>query len=53
MKKLVFVMVAMFTMGIASCGNSTKSSEVVNDSDTVIVDTVVVDTLAADTVVAE
>lgn len=52
MKNLVFVMMAMVAMTFASCGNSTKASENVNDSDSVAVDTVVVDSVDT-TIVAE
>lgn len=57
MKKLAFmVMMAMVAMNFAACGNSTKASEGVNDSDSVAVDTVVVDSVDAvsvDSIVAE
>lgn len=49
MKKLVFVMVAMLGMGIASCSNGAKSFESNEDSDSLVVDTLVEDTLAIDT----
>ena len=45
MKKLVFMLMAMVSMSFASCGNSTKASEGVNDSDSVAVDSAVVDSL--------
>lgn len=57
MKKLAFmVMMAMVAMNFAACGNSTKASEGVNDSDSVAVDTVVVDsvdTVSVDSIIAE
>jgi len=39
---------AMVSMAFMACGNSTKTSEVENDSDTVAVDTVVVDSVDVD-----
>lgn len=54
MKKLVFVMMAMFTMCIASCGNGSKEISETNDSTAVVdSDSVAVDTLVVDTVIAE
>lgn len=43
-------MVAMFALGLGSCGNSTKSTEVINDSDSVAVLGLGADSLAADSV---
>lgn len=53
MRKLLFIMVAMFTLGISSCGNSTNASQSANDSDSVAVDTVAVDTIAVDTLAVD
>ena len=49
MRKLVLVFAMLASMVFASCGNSTKSSDVQNDS--VNVDSI--DSIAADTIVAE
>ena len=49
MKKLVFLLMTLFALGMYSCGN-TETTETVNDSiDTTMVDTVVVDSTAVDT----
>lgn len=48
MKKLIFVLAVLFSTSLFSCGNSTKTTEVVNST---VVDTVeVVDTTTVDTV---
>ncbi len=47
----MFVVICMFAMTFAACGNKTTQAEVAND--TTVVDTVEVDTIAADTTVVE
>lgn len=48
MKKLIFVLAVLFSTSLFSCGNSTKTTEVV---DSTVVDTVeVIDTTTVDTV---
>lgn len=40
MKKLVFMFVAVMTLGLMSCVSNTESVSNANDSDTVVVDSV-------------
>jgi hypothetical protein len=58
MKKILFVAFAMIAMTFASCGNSGKATETVNDSTVVdsieVVDSTVVDSIeVADSIVAK
>lgn len=50
MKKLLFVMLAIFGLSLVSCDSVAEKTEAVNDSDTVQVDTAAVDTAVVDTV---
>lgn len=50
MKKILVAFAIVVAACFASCGNSTKSTASVNDSDTVVVDTVA-DTVTVDSAV--
>lgn len=51
MKKLILIMVALFSMSVMSCGNAAGQSSASDSVDTAQVDTV--DSVQADTVAAD